>query len=244
MACLSLTGLLAMLEVLPGLAAKEFGSATQPGLDKPRVFMRPGCFFREALLEPVDSNGKPQTFRIQDGDTVNLIALHLEDAGLIRDAGAFRLYLIYSGADTRLGSRAIFSLSSPVITVLQIASILQDANAKDVNFRILAGWRLEEVAAALAVSGMAIKPEEFMLEVTQPVAANLPSSLAKRKNLANPGVRSLAFTAVQNRTTRAARWCKVLQQFDENVNADLRQAFQSQGLDLVPGSDAGLHRPA
>ena len=229
MLCMAVTGVLALFEVLPGMAAKEFGSASR-SLDplNRAIYATRLLLQKDDLLQPMDEKGASRTFNIQDGDTVNLIALHLEDAGLIRDAGAFRLYLIYSGADTRLQS-GDFSLS-PAVNALKIASILQDANAKDVNFRILAGWRLEEVAAALAVSGMAIKPEEFLLEATQPVAANLPSSLTKLKNLEGymfPGVYRF------KRTTRAGEVVQaVLQQFDQQVNLELRQAFQRQGIDL------------
>ncbi len=228
-ACILVTSVLVLFEVLPGMAGKEFGnpsrslSALDQALYATRLLMQ-----KDNLLLPADAKAPPRTFTIQDGDTVNLIALHLEDAGIIRDATAFRLYLIYSGGDTRLQSGS-FSLS-PAVNAVQIASILQDVNAKEVNFRILAGWRLEEVAAGLAVSGVAIKPEEFMVEVTNPLPENLPASLARLKNLEGymlPGVYRFKRTTRPAEVVRAA-----LQQFDEQVTAELRQAFLRQGLDL------------
>jgi len=227
--CLVLTGVFGLIEVLPRMAAGEFGSADRSldafsrGFYAARLLLQ-----RDALLQPRDSNGAARPFRIQNGDTVNLIALHLEDAGLIRDAAAFRLYLIYSGADTNLQS-GDFSLS-PAANALQIAGTLQDANAKEISFRILAGWRLEDVAAGLAVSGLAVKPDVFLLEATNPSVESLPSGLAKLKNLEGyllPGVYRFKRTAKAAEIVRAAA-----QQFDEQVNADLRQAFQRQGLDL------------
>ncbi|MDO8971989.1 MAG: endolytic transglycosylase MltG, partial [Saprospiraceae bacterium] len=176
--CLGLSGLFAMLDLLPKTAAKEFGPAA-PSLDPfSQAFYSARLLLQQDDLQiPVDLNGTSRTFKIQNGDTVNIIALHLEDAGLIRDAGAFRLYLIYSGADTSLQA-GDFPLSSGQSTI-QIAKALQDANAREITFRILAGWRIEEVAAGLAVSGLMVKPDDFIQEARLPTAGTIPPSLSK-----------------------------------------------------------------
>jgi UPF0755 protein len=229
MVCLAVSSVLVLVELLPGAAAKDFGPASRSLDPFSRAFYAVRLIFqRDELLQAVDAQGSPKTFKIQNGDSVNMIALHLEEAGLIRDAGVFRLYLIYSGADTNLQS-GDFTIS-PALNGMQIAKTLQDANAKDVTFRILAGWRLEEVAAGLAVSGLAIKADDFIQEISSPVAGTVPPSLAKFKNL-----EGFLFPDTY-RFKRSARVSEVLaaflQRFDSQVSDDLRQAFQRQGLDL------------
>ena len=54
---------------------------------------------------------------------------------------------------------------SSSLNAVEIAHALQDATPREVDFQILPGWRLEEIAAALPTSGLNISPEEF-LQVT------------------------------------------------------------------------------
>ena len=54
------------------------------------------------LTKPRDVERAEQTFTIEQGESVNSVAGQLESAGLIRDAEAFRAYLIYSGLDTSI----------------------------------------------------------------------------------------------------------------------------------------------
>ncbi len=227
--CLGVVGILSLIELLPGLAAKDFGAADR-GLDpfQKALYSARLLIQRDDLLLPASSNTSQTLFRIQNGESVNLIALHLEDAGLIRDAGAFRYYLIYSGIDVNLQS-GDFSLS-PTANSVEIAKTLQDANAKQVSFRILAGWRLEEVAAGLAVSGLAIKVDDFVEQATTPERDLLPKSLANINTLEGylaPGVYQFRRTAKVADVIAAAT-----QQFDAQLSDELLQGFKRQGLTL------------
>ena len=73
---------------------------------------------------------------------------------------------MYSGLDTGLQAGE-FQLS-PALAPLQIAQKLQDATPTQVKFVILPGWRMEEVAASLPTSGLAISPEQFLLVARDP----------------------------------------------------------------------------
>jgi UPF0755 protein len=227
--CLTVSGGFVLIELLPGAAAKEFGPAARSLDPFSRAFYSARLLLQKDDLQiPFDQNGTSRTFKISQGDTVNLIALHLEDAGLIREAGAFRLYLIYSGADTSLLAGE-FPLS-PALNTIQIAKALQDANASEVTFRVLAGWRIEEVAAGLAFSGLPVKPDDFLAEVNSPTPGTVPQSLSKYKVLEGfmfPDTykfkRSATITEVLGAFTG---------QFELQVTDDLRQAFVSQGLNL------------
>ena len=227
--CLGVIAFLLLLDWIPTRAEATFGPAGSQVRTLERVFYAVRMLLqKDDLLLPVQPNGKAQTFRIQAGDSVNLIALHLEEAGLIRSAEAFRLYLIYSGADTEL-QVGDFSLS-PAKNAIQIANTLRDANAREINFRILAGWRVEEVAAALAASGMQIKTEDFLKLAAQP-SGLLPEGLAGINNL--EGFLYPDVYALQRTTTAAEFIAKASAKFDAQVTPELRLAFQKQGLSLA-----------
>lgn len=227
--CLGGIAFLVLIEWLPSTAANEIGPAA-PGMDPiQRVYYSARLLYqKDDLLTALDPYGKPRSFRIESGDSVNLIALHLEQAGFIRDATVFRMYLVYSGQDTALQS-GDFQLN-PASSAIQIAQTLRDINAREVVFRILPGWRIEEVAAGLAVSGLGIKPDDFIKLANQVPAGVLPAGLADVKKLEGflfPAsyhfLRSASSVDVISEATR---------QFDDQVTSDIRLAFKRQGLTL------------
>ena len=112
------------------------------------------------LTRPVDLNGTEQPFTVEQGETVDSIANHLQIVGLIRDAESFRAYLVYSGLDTSIQSGE-YKLST-AMSAIDVAHELQDATPEDVTFVILPGWRIEEIATSLSTSGLSITPEEFI----------------------------------------------------------------------------------
>ncbi len=118
------------------------------------------------LTRPLDTNGAEQNFTVETGETVNSIAGRLEVTGIIHNADAFRAYLIYSGWDTTIQAGE-YKLSA-AMSAIEIARELQDATPEDVTFVILPGWRMEEIAASLPTSGLAISPEEFLTAARTP----------------------------------------------------------------------------
>jgi len=118
------------------------------------------------VSNPVSSSAGEVPFTIATGEEPASVAARLEQAGIIRNADAFIAYLVYSGLDTGLQAGE-FQLS-PALAPLQIAQKLQDATPTQVKFVILPGWRMEEVAASLPTSGLAISPEQFLLVARDP----------------------------------------------------------------------------
>jgi UPF0755 protein len=117
----------------------------------------------DGLLNP---NGNERNFKISPGDSVGSIASSLQEAGLIRDADSFRAYLIYSGLDTTVQAGE-YRLSA-AMSAIDVAREIQDATSTQVEFVVLPGWRMEEIAASLPTSGLAITPEEFLDEAQNP----------------------------------------------------------------------------
>ncbi|HZU86320.1 MAG TPA: endolytic transglycosylase MltG, partial [Anaerolineaceae bacterium] len=180
------------------------------------------------ITMPLDAEGEQRTFQVQPGETVDTIAARLYQSGLLRSAEAFRLYVAYSGLDTGLQA-GLYTLS-PAMNVMEIARAMQDATPAEVDFGILAGWRAEEVGAALARYGFAIDEQEFMALVRNPSGIELPQSmngLTSLEGFLYPGVYSLP------REITARDFLAIaLQRFDQEVGTDLRQAFSAQGLTL------------
>jgi UPF0755 protein len=228
--CLGGIGILILIEWVPATTMKEIGPAAS-GMDPiQRIYYSVRLLpQKDDLLKPADSKGSPRPFRIEQGESVNLISLHLEQSGLIRDAGLFRMYLVYSGMDTELQS-GDFSLDSAA-SAIQIAQTLRDVNAREVTFLILPGWRVEEVAAGLAVSGLNIKPDDFIRMASQPGAGILPeglSDLMRVEGFLFPDTYRFKRTATAADVLIAAS-----RQFDGQVDSDLRLVFQRQGLNLL-----------
>ena len=123
-------------------------------------------WYDQLLTKPLNPNGAEQTFKIEQGESVNSLASHLEEVGLIRDAEAFRAYLIYAGLDTSIQA-GDYKLST-AMSIIDIARKVQDATPAEVNFVILPGWRMEEIAAALPTSGLSISSDDFLAAARAP----------------------------------------------------------------------------
>jgi len=177
----------------------------------------------EDLSAPRDPSGLARVFNINPGDTASSVASHLEQAGLIRSARAFRSYLIWTGFDTALPTGSF--QFSPAMTYLEIARQLQAA-AGEVKFEILAGWRLEEIAAALPTSGLAASPDDFLAASARP---------ADPPDFFGPGLTSEGFLMpgeyVLPRSTNSSQLVAVmLRHFGEALTPDLRRGLTSRGL--------------
>lgn len=184
--------------------------------------------YEKSLLTPVSSDAQTYSFQVQTGESASLVALRLQEEGFIRDADAFRVYLVYAGLDTGLqaGSHQI----SPSQTAVEIAREIQDATPDQVIVGILPGWRAEEIAAALQYSGLSISREAFLTMVYQPADTTLPEAWRGYGSLEGflmPG-EYLFYRDV----TPQDFVLTLLNRFDEQVTDDLRNAFDSRGLSL------------
>ena len=181
------------------------------------------------LVEPVDLAGQAQPFNVEMGESVNSIAFRLQELWIIRNADAFRLYLIYAGLDK--GIQAGEYQLNPSLNALQIARMMQDATPSEVTFQILPGWRLDEIAAALPTSGLQFTPANFLKAARHPDASILPAGFPNLKSLEGfmlPGEYHL-----KRDIPLEAFLVIVLTQFDEQVPQDLRDAYQQRGLKLT-----------
>lgn len=99
------------------------------------------------LNHPVSTDSTPVRFTVTLGDTSRVIAANLSNARLISDANLFIDYVRANELDQQLEAGVYFL--NQALTIPQIAVALTDSGSSQILFRILEGWRIEEVAAAI-----------------------------------------------------------------------------------------------
>ncbi len=228
--CLSLGGIGAILANIPAQAEAVFGPPAT-SLDPLRRALYAALLLWQAedLTRPVDPQGNEISFQVGSGESAPSIIGRLAEAGLISNPGAFRTYLAYAGLDTTLQAGE-YRLSS-AMTPLEIAHELQDATPGEVAFTVLAGWRAEEIAAALPTSGLEISAEAFLVAVH----SRYPGYSFSSELPAPDSVEGFLYPdeyVVPRVITAHELVSMLLDRFESRVGADLRQGFERQKLSL------------
>jgi UPF0755 protein len=224
---LAATFFIAFVIVFPQNAIATFGEPDPSLPTLEQILYADRLFFaRHNLISPINPAGSEVTFQVSLGESINAISLDLVNQGLIHDATSFRNYLIFSGLDKNIQAGE-FKLNSSM-DAIQIAHALLDATPSEIDFSILAGWRLEEIAASLPTSGLAFSPEEFLSLVRNPIQVNLPNDFPTVNTLEGyflPGSYPLPRVSSARemiQTIITSGW--------EQVTPDLKAAFQNNGL--------------
>jgi len=185
------------------------------------------------LQTPLDAQGTEKQFTITMGESAVAVAQRLQEAGLVRSADNFRAYIVYKGYDTAI--QAGEYVLSPRQSAVEIAQALQDATPQAVEFNVLAGWRVEEIARSLPTSGLSISPEGFMQLVANPPRSALPAGGLPigwdvqdgLEGLLLPGSYRLA------RSLRADELAReMVTQFEKQVTKEMIDGYASRGLSL------------
>ncbi len=186
----------------------------------------------QSLTQAMDETSATQAFEIALGESASSVAQRLVEQGLIPNAEAFRNYLVYTGLDKQLqaGRYTLSAAQTPV----QIARSMLDPTPKQVDFRILAGWRVEEIAAALPTSGLNITPDVFLAAARTPPPdfSFLPSPLP------TSGLEGFLYPDVYTlpRSLSASELIHILlERFEQEMSAEIQQGFNRQGLTVFQG---------
>jgi UPF0755 protein len=183
----------------------------------------------DQLTVPFDENGQTKAFEVVLGQSPAEIADNLQNNGLIPDANALLIYLVYKGLDTTLqaGQYALSARMTPI----QIAHALQDATPLEITFNILSGWRLEEIAASLETSGLTITPQEFLNAAYHPPSdSNLTQHLLPEASLEGfipPGTYQ-----IPRETSADELVTYLVNNFIAQLEPELLAGFQQRGLNL------------
>ena len=178
------------------------------------------------LTRPANTVAAEARFEVEAGESIVSIGDRLQRQGLVMDADAFRDYLIYSGQDTTLqAGQYSLSASMPAIA---IAHQMQDATPAEVEFVVLPGWRIEEIALALPSSGLQIAPDVFIRAARSPRGTHgFLADSATAEGFLFPDV------YVVPRDISAGNLVDVLTQgFANHLSSDLVNGFAAQRLTL------------
>lgn len=235
---LPVVGLVLIVAVVIGIALLTIPQRAQEIFGPPAANLSQGQTYllaaqllwqERALTEAANPAGQPVVFNVEEGESTADVIRRLADVGLIRQASAFRDYLVYTGLDTGLQSGE--HTLSAAMSAVEIAQALQSNVPRDTNLVVLAGWRLEEIAGALSVNGLAGDPSLFIA-----AAQAHPASWALSSELpANAGAEGFLFPGnyeVPRATQPAELVAILLQRFTESVTPELQAGFANQGLSL------------
>ena len=178
----------------------------------------------DLLITSLDPNGVEQTFRIEQGESIASVATRLEESLIIANAQAFYDYVVYTGLDLTI--QAGNYRLSPALSIIDITRELQDSTPEDVNFVILAGWRMEEIAASLSTSGLDISPEAFITAAQTP-----PQVLALESPVTMEGFFFPDSYTLPRSTTVDQLLEIIARNFALHITDDMRAGFAAQGLD-------------
>jgi UPF0755 protein len=176
------------------------------------------------LTRPLNVSGTEQSFTISVGESVYSVAYNLQETGIIRNAEAFRAYLIYSGLDTSIQAGE-YKLS-PAMSAIDIAHELQDATTTEVPFTVLPGWRTEEIAASLTTSGLSFTPDDFLAIAQSP--SNEFDFLSGARNL--EGFLYPDSYIFPRNMTAAEFVDELVRNFALHLSPDLTNRFSQRGL--------------
>jgi UPF0755 protein len=154
------------------------------------------------------------------------ISDRLQSAGIVGDASMIRDYLVYTGQD--LSVQAGTYQVSAGMSIVDVARRLQDATPTEVNFVVLAGWRIEEIASSLPTSGLTITPDEFVAAASAPLPGyDILSEASTTEGFLYPD------SYVLPRATEASELLgELVRNFSQHLSAELREGFARQDLSV------------
>lgn len=179
----------------------------------------------DTLTTPLDINGAEQKFIIESGESISSIANRLQESNLISSSDAFFDYVVYTGIDLTIQS-GNFNLS-PAQSIIDIAQALQKFSPTDATLVILAGWRIEEIAASLSTSGLDIDPDTFILSASNPPDVLDFASITTMEGFFYPGTYTIP------RETTVDELLEIIgRNFTAHITNDMQNAFTNRGLTL------------
>jgi len=107
---------------------------------------------QDELQRPAGADDNPVRFTVNPGETPPLVAQNLFAAGLISDPALYVDYAFVSGLDVQMEAGIYFP--DQTMTIPTIAAMLTDSSKSFIPFRVLEGWRIEEIAAAIDRNGL------------------------------------------------------------------------------------------
>jgi UPF0755 protein len=182
------------------------------------------------LDEPAGIPGSSIDFEVFEGELASDVIERLTDTGAIRDGFLLRNYLRYRGFDYSIEA-GHYQLSGDM-SIRQIAEALQTARRASISFIVLEGWRMEEIAERIALSGLNITYDGF-LSACYEIARSNDLSV---EWTAEPSLEGFLFPDTyffDLDATSEDVVLAMLENFDSRVDTEMREGFTQQGLNLL-----------
>lgn len=144
-----------VVDALVDFAAERDGLLRQPFV---RALVAPRLGSQADLA--ADPAGQPRNFVVRKGETASAIASRLEAEGFIQSTLAFRFVLFESGREDLLQA-GTYRISA-AMTPREIARAFERAPGEQAVLRVIEGWRLTEIAAAVTTAFPAVTKEAFL----------------------------------------------------------------------------------
>ena len=178
------------------------------------------------LTRPLNAAAPEADFEVLPGEPVTSVCERLEVEGIVIDGAALRDYLIYTGQDTSL--QAGRHRVSAAMSMIEVARQMQDATPTEVEFVVLAGWRIEEIAAILPTSGLGLTPEEFVRTASAPRGGySFLSGTTTTEGFLFPDSYVLPRTITADGVVDT-----LVRNFAQHLSADRQAGFSAQGLSV------------
>ena len=214
---------------IPLQAAERFGQPG-PGLSSFQIYRLSIQLLlaEDKLLQPADPNGEPVRFEIELNETTASVISRLGAQGLVNDANALRNYMVYAGMDKALQAGA--HELSPAMNSLEIAQALQNVSPGQTLVSILAGWRIEEIAAGLPSAGVDMDPDAFIQAARGApdwrLAGEIPPG-ASLEGFLFPGTYEVPRGVLAQDLLNL-----MLERYADSINGEIRNGFSTQGLTI------------
>jgi UPF0755 protein len=229
--CFALAFMILSVLFMLSRVEKKFGPADDFLTESQRIKLSLRLFFEQRTLfeerEVPNSNG---VFTIAYGESLQSVAKRLKQLGYIGNENAFLHYLQYKGLDQTVQAGA-YEIPG-ILTDINLAGLLQDATPTEAIINVLAGWRLEEIAASLPSTGVDVNPDEFLAMAKQPRSLGYPLDVEvpSMEGLLYPGRYRVS------RDISAEELVMVFyQQFEKRLTTDLKRNIEKNGLSLYQG---------
>ena len=108
----------------------------------------------------LDVRGETKPFVIARGETAGSIGQHLQDQGIVRSALTFE-YVLYDEQKEDALQSGTYQVSS-AISPRQLVTLFQKAPGEQVVLTVIPGWRLSEIATAVAKAFPKISKQDFL----------------------------------------------------------------------------------
>lgn len=183
-------------------------------------------------LQPVDSSSQnTQLFTVESGATLDQIGAQLENAGLIRSAWAFKLYV--SSKQVRSDLQAGTYSFSPAQSVAAIVAQLTHGKVATDTVTILPGQRLDQIREALINSGFPADGVDIALDAS--TYAGHPALVDKPAGASLEGYIYPETFQKTDATTAADIVAQSLDEMQKQLTPDVREAFARDGFSVFEG---------